>query len=89
MPTTQPRLYKDTWKGPFEFEQFARDRAESHAPLIAGVECPASQFTFAVSDDGGENWRNPRAEEQDALNQAIIATGQCCQQTPDNCFLRT
>ena len=26
MTTTQPRLYKDTWKGPFEFEQFARDR---------------------------------------------------------------
>ena len=30
MTTTQPRLYKDTWKGPFEFEQFARDRC-SHS----------------------------------------------------------
>ena len=66
----------------------ALNRVSNPGPNLGGIQCPASESTFAVSNDGGENWRNPRPEEQEALNQAIIATSRCCQDTPNSCFLR-
>ena len=66
----------------------AATRVRNPGPNLGGTECPASEFTFAVSDDGGENWRNHRPDEQKALDQVIVDTGQCCQGTLDNCFVQ-
>ena len=68
--------------------EMARRRVANPGPSLGGTQCPASEFTFAVSDDGGENWRNPRPDEKKALDQAIIDTSRCCQETPNTCFLR-
>lgn len=83
-----PPQYQDTWEKYPSMAEMAGRRVANPGPNLGGTQCPASQFTFAVSEDGGENWRNPRPDEQEALNQAIIATGRCCQKTPDNCFVR-
>ena len=64
MSTPQPPQYRDTWEKYPSMTEMGRHRAANSGPNLGGTQCPASEFTFAVSDDGGENWRNPRSDEQ-------------------------
>ena len=60
--------YRDTWQEYPNMAEMARGRVANPGPNLGGTQCPASEFTFAVSEDGGENWHNPRPEEKEALN---------------------
>ena len=67
MTTNQPTptLYQTTWKQTFNsLDELALHGIEKTAPLLGGMECSAAQYTFAVSEDGGADWRNPTDEEK-------------------------
>ena len=41
------------------------------APLLGGATCPAIDYTWSVSDDRGETYRNPTDEEKAALRAEV------------------
>ena len=58
-------------------------------PLLGGAVCPAVEYTFAVSDDGGETFRNPTDDERSDLADAVKETGRCCRPDLPACGFRT
>ena len=80
------QIYQDSWRIRFHsIPGIARYRVENPAPQLGGVQCPALEYTFSVSTNGGKSWRNPRESEQQELRQSIIDTGGCCRQDLANC----
>ena len=86
---TAPRLrFKDTWQEFNSIAEMAMVRVDQPGPNLGGSQCPAWQFTFAVSEDDGASWRNPTTEEKEELAQAIRDTGRCCQRDITTCSVR-
>lgn len=66
------KVYKDyLGVGFVPLSGLARQRVEATAPLLGGMTCPALEYTWSVSDDGGETFRNPTDEEKAALRREV------------------
>ena len=88
--TEGPQIYRDSWGLQFDsIDGLARYRVDHPAPQLGATQCPAIEYTFAVSTDDGHSWRNPGENEQQELRQNVRAhlmeTGRCCLNNPDNC----
>ena len=88
MTTRPPLRYKDTWHEFDSMAEMAQTRVRNPSPRLGGTRCPALEFTLAVSEDGGANWRNATTAEREQLAQAIRDTGECCQKSMDTCSVR-
>lgn len=79
-------LYQDYIGTEFEtISELAEYRIRVQAPLLGGTSCPAADYTFAVSHDGGASWQNPNTNEKEALREAVISQEGCCRNLGDNC----
>ena len=88
MNKQQPPLYKDTWrKEPTPLDEFVQYRL-TPTPLLGNSQCPAVQYTFTISTDGGTDWHNPTDQDGQDLLQAVLDTGICCQSAGENCWAR-
>ena len=83
-------LYKDFWGATFEsVEELAEYRIRVKSPLLDGAVCPAIEYTFAVSSNAGDSWRNPEPDDKEALRQAVIKQDGCCCNLYDVCTVRS
>ena len=80
-------LYQDTWEQTFNsLNQLAQEYVDRPPPLLGDTRCPAAQYTFKVSDNGGQNWRNPTSQENQERVNAVARTGRCCQGLEVGCW---
>ena len=80
-------LYQDTWEKTFNsMDELAEQYVDHSPPLLGDAQCPAAQYTFSVSDDGGRNWRNPTSQEKQERVNAAARTGRCCQGLEAGCW---
>ncbi len=66
----------------------AKYRTERQAPLLDGVDCPAVEYTFAVSDDDGRTWHNPSPATKQYLKEIVRNINRCCLNLDNRCPLR-
>lgn len=52
-------------------EEFAQHRIQVSAPLLGGMMDPATEYTWSISEDGGNYFRNPTHEEKIELSDAV------------------
>ena len=84
-------IYRDSYGNERRtLEEFALWRASTPAALLGGAQCPAVEYTFAVSDDDdGQRWRGPTDEERCELVRIVTASEHCCRDLGDDCPLRS
>lgn len=46
---------------------------------------PAAEYTFAVSDDDSQTFRNPSDQEREELEQAVRNHPECCLNRSEEC----
>ena len=84
--TEDQKIYRGSWGDRLDsMPELARYRVENPAPPLGGVQCPALEYTFAVSIYGGQSWHNPGAHEKQELRQSILETSGCCLKDLENC----
>ena len=79
-------MFKD-YAGPvFEsLEDMAHYRITVQAPLFGDAVCPAADYTFSVSHDEGQTWRNPSATTSADLTATVAAAQGCCRNLGNAC----
>ena len=82
-------MYQDSWGivALGSMQDFALSRVNQRVPLLGGALCPAYEYTFAISEDNAQTWRNPTQAEKFQLYQEIMATTQCCRGLATRCPL--
>ena len=79
-------IYQDYTGTVFQdMTNLAEYRIKHPAPQLGGAICPAVEYTFAVSDDGGQTWRNPTELTKAALREAVLNQPGCCRNLAGQC----
>ena len=75
------KLYQGHQSPVYEsLEGFAKDRVAMDAPKLRGIESPARDHTWSVSEDGGLTFRNPTMDERAEFLRAL---GRLCRDCGD------
>ena len=71
-----------------DLPDLAEYRINNPAPLLNGCQCPAAEYTFAISTDEGKTWRNPTTLTKMSLREAVLNTNRCCLNLDNQCPIR-
>lgn len=79
-------IYRDYASVTFDtLEDLAEHRIRIQAPLLDGVVCPTTEYTFAVSHDDGQSWHNPDLNTKESLILSVARQAGCCRNLGDDC----
>lgn len=79
-------IYQDYIGKTFDtLDELAEYRIRVQAPLLDGAVCPATEYTFAVSNDDGRSWHNPDLNTKESLTLSVARQEGCCRNLGDGC----
>ena len=85
----QPKIFQDSWGLRFDsILEMAQYRIENPTLPVGGAQCPALEYTFSGSTDGGQSWEHPTASEMTLLRQGILDSSGCCLNDLQSCPAR-
>lgn len=65
----------------------ARYRIRVQARLLDNTVCPAAEYPFMVSNDGGKSWHPPPDDAKAELERIVREQEGCCRNLGDECPL--
>lgn len=88
--TREEFIYRDSYGNERQgLEAWVDFNLSVQQPLLADAVCPAVEYNYAISEDGGQSFRRPTDEERFELAEAVKSTGRCCRPKDHACGFRT